>query len=89
MKKATDFLGQNTIKRMQETRWFAFAKFIDELRYNMSELDKDHLQICSEVYLGTNAIKLGALDKSARVNTDKTLIELRDELEGLAIKEVT
>ena len=89
MKKTTDCLGKTTIERMKGTRWFAFAKFIDELRYNMVDIDKEHLKICSEVYVGDNAKKLGCSSPSNRVNTDKILIELRDELEGLAIREVT
>ena len=87
----SEYLGERTIRKMAYTKWFAYARFIDDILYNRAETDEIHLQIPRKVYLGEKANKVELAmdgDKPYWV-TEKALRELMDELEGLALKEVT
>jgi hypothetical protein len=83
------FVGKSTIERMKKTRYFALANFISELRYNLSDTNDDHYRIQKKTYLGTTEEFEYAKIDSKYVDSNKALKLIEEELEGLALLEVT
>ncbi len=98
-----DYLGNATIKRMRETKWYAMAHFINELLYNGSVQDTPaytgatttvkRFVAQERVYVGDEAsfpTRLSIMGRDgAYLDTVKALRDLSHECERMAMKEVT
>lgn len=97
-----DFIGPSTLEKMRQTKWYALARFIDELLYagKVQEINvkgqpypKDWKRfVTSErIYVGEkipeHIVILGR--DGAYLDTEKALRELMHECERMAVKEVT
>lgn len=83
------YIGSETIKRMKQTNFFSLAQFISELRYNLYDADNDHYKIQKKVYMADNHHFEYAKIEDKYVDSNKALKLIEEELEGLALKEVT
>ncbi len=93
-----EYLGNETLEKMRQSKWYALARFIDQLLYDgRTELrdPKNTYSTCfrtsEKAYVGEKVpphVKILGLEGSY-INTEKGLRELMHECERMAIKEVT
>lgn len=93
-----DYVGPETMKRMQKTKWYALARFLDDILYNGRDALRDPknphstcFQTSNEVFVG-DAVPAGVVilgHEGSYINTAKGLRELAHECERMALKEVT
>lgn len=93
-----DYVGPETMKRMQRTKWFALARFLEELLYNGTEGLRDQTNPHSKCFQTTEKAYVGDIvppgvailgHEGSYINTAKGLRELVHECERMALKEVT
>ena len=98
MKDPKDYLGDATLEKMRQTKWYVLARFIDQLLYDGRTELRDPKNTYSmgfrtseKAYVGEKVpthVKILGLD-GPYINTEKGLRELMHECERMAIKEVT
>ncbi len=97
--RPSEYLGDATFEKMKKTKWYALARFIDELLYagSVREVDVGGLKskrfVSSErVYMGNGRmadwVKILGKDGDY-LDTEKALREVMLECERMAVKEVT
>lgn len=99
--KVEDYVGPATLEKMKQTKWYALARFIDELLYDgkVAEVtftgqsypkDWKRFVTSDRIYVGKTPehIKIAGRD-GEYFDTEKALRELMHECERMAVKEVT
>jgi hypothetical protein len=90
------YIGEETFRKAQETKWWALARFVDQLIYNGTTKDTDppssekRFQTTARTYVGEMKDSIKILGRDGRyIDTEKGLRELMHECERMAVKEVT
>ena len=95
-----NYLGDETLKSMKKTKWYVFARLIDQMLYagtTRTEHQSERFVTPTRVYLSdmpSGLVILGKEDhpadkNGASLDVPKALRELSHECVRMAIKEVT
>lgn len=90
-----DFIGESTMRKVRDTKWWALARFLDEVLYN-GHVETAEGRVTPEfktpakAHVSTAAEHVKVLGREgASFDVEKTLRELMHECERMAIKEST
>ena len=97
--KPSDYLGDATLEKMKLSKWYALARFIDQILYDgrteLRDPKNEHskcFRTSARAYVGDGTVKPGMKilgHEGAYIDTEKGLREVMLECERMAIKEVT
>lgn len=87
------YIGDDTLKRAQKTKWWALARFVDQLIYNgttKTEGFSSKFETSGKTYVGDMEEHITILGRDGRyIDAEKGLREVMHECERMAVKEVT
>ncbi len=97
--RVEDYVGPSTLERMKRTKWYALARFLNEVLYNGDVKLEDpkneytrRFMTSEKAYVGEGVVPAGAHilgHEGAYIEVAKGLRELANECERMALKEVT